>query len=112
LPRDLLRLRVPALGEVPQALALPAPDHGDEPLPREDLEHQSHLARAPPLVPVLADATRVRLDLPREQRAAALELAEDVALEARVLAQERLPVGRRQAARSEEHTSELQSLAY
>src|SRR5204862_4408366 len=84
--RNLLDLRVPALSEIPDALlALPSDDR-DLTLRRQDLEHQPHLPRSPPLVVLTLEGGAI-LDLTRQERAAPFELAEDVAPEGTVLVQ-------------------------
>ncbi len=83
LPRQLLRLRVPALGEVPDALVAAPADDGDLAAHVQHLEHQPDLARAPPAMSP-GFLLGVRLDLAAEQRAARLELAQDIAPEGRV----------------------------
>src|SRR5207247_1538809 len=78
---DSLRLRIPALREIPGALAAPPADDSDLAAGGENLEHQSHLPGAPPLVPLLVLPAPVCLDLAGEQGAALLELAQHVAPE-------------------------------
>src|SRR3954468_6194049 len=85
-PAHLLRLGIPALGEVPHALLAAPSDDGHLPARVQHAEHQPHLALAPPAVRV-APARPVVLDLAREQRSAPLELAQDVTPERRVLLQ-------------------------
>ena len=86
-PGQLLGLREDALGEVPEALLADAAGDRDLAARGHDLEHQPHLAGAPPAV-TLARRHQVVLEVAREQRAVALELAQHVAAEAGVRAQE------------------------
>src|SRR4051812_9515298 len=92
--RHTLGLRIPALGDVPHALPAAAADDRDLSARAENFEHQSHLARAPPVVAVGALPAHVRVDLAREQRPALLELAQDVAAEGAVLVDELEPAPR------------------
>src|SRR5215210_3047643 len=85
--RDPFRLRIPALAEIPQPLPVAPPDDRDLAATAKQLQHQPHLASSPPDV-VLSLHALVVLDLAREQRAAPLELAEDVAAERGVLPEE------------------------
>src|SRR5581483_5467768 len=85
-PRDALRLGVPALGEIPDALRPAAADDGDLAARRHALQHQPHLARTPPAVR-LPRVPGVVLDLTREQRPAPFERAQDVAAVGGVLLQ-------------------------
>ena len=84
--RDLLRLRVPALGEIPHALLAAPADDRHLPACVQDAEHQAHLARAPPAVR-FASRRLVILDLAGEKRPALLQLAQDVTPERGVLLQ-------------------------
>jgi hypothetical protein len=74
-------------GEVPEALAAAAADDRDATAAVEDLEHDRDASASVPAVR-LALRRRAVLDLAREERAAALELAEHVAPERRVRLQE------------------------
>jgi hypothetical protein len=65
-----------------------APGHRDDAADVEDLEHQRHVARPPPGVPLVASRAGVLADVAREHRAIARELAQDVASQACVLAKE------------------------
>src|SRR5829696_2154904 len=85
--RDPFRLRIPALAEIPQPLPVAPPDDRDLAATAQQLEHQPHLASSPPDV-VLPLHALVVLDLAREQRAAPLELTQDVAPEGGVLLEE------------------------
>src|SRR5207237_652238 len=85
--RDRLRLRVPALSQVPEPLAAAPPDDGDVAVHMEGLQHQADVpAPVPPVVEPLV--ARPVLEVAREQRAAPFELAEHVAAKRRVLLQE------------------------
>ena len=76
--RQRLGLGIPALGEIPDALlALPADDRHLA-ARGEELEHQAHLALAPPAVVLASVAGRVG-DLAREERPALAQLLQDVA---------------------------------
>ena len=86
-PRDRLRRRIDAIGEIPQALLPGAAGDRDLAAQLKDLEHQPHLARAPPAMRLVV-GQQVGLEVPREHRAAPLELAEDVPAEACVRRQE------------------------
>src|SRR5690348_3723824 len=77
LPRDRLRLRIPAVGAVPYPLLAAASHDGDLTACVQHPEHQPHLPRAPPPMR-LALRRCVILDLPGEQRPTLLELAQDV----------------------------------
>src|SRR6185503_6896959 len=79
-PADPLRLGIPALREIPDALLAAAADDGDLAPCVQDPEHQPHLPLAPPAMR-LAPRRRMILDLARQQRAAAFELAQHVASE-------------------------------
>src|SRR5262249_32518730 len=87
--RNEVRLRPPTIGEIPQALAAATANACDLPAPMQRLEHQPDLPVPPPAVPAPAGPAAV-LQLPAEQRPAALELAEDVPAEAGVLRDELL----------------------
>ena len=86
--RHRLDRRIPALGEIPQSLLSLPPGDRDDAVRLEDLEHQRHLAAPPPAVGLVRSGRRLVLELAREHRPVALELAQDVALEARVRLQE------------------------
>jgi hypothetical protein len=98
-PGDPLGLRVEALGEIPDTLLAAAADDGHLAARVQHLQHQAHLALAPPAVR-LAPVRAVILDLAREQRAAPLQLAQNVAAIRGVVAQVRdqAPVERAVAA--------------
>src|SRR5581483_2797488 len=85
LPRRHVHLGVPPLGEVPEPLLAAAADDGDLTASGEHLQHEPHLAAAPPAA-VFTRAS-VRLDLAREQGAPLLELTEHVAAKGRFLLQ-------------------------
>ena len=89
LPRDPLDRRIHAFGEIPDALALPAARDRDLAAVGEDHQHQRHLPIAPPAV-CLAARRRVILDLARDKRPPAFELAEDVPANRRAFLQKRL----------------------
>ncbi len=72
---------------IPEPLTVATPDDRDEAPVREYLEHQPHLAAAPPLV-VLTLHAHVILDLAGQERAALLELTQHVAAEGGVRLQE------------------------
>src|SRR5439155_19826668 len=85
--RDCLCLGVPALGEIPEPL-FPAPaDDRDHPASVQELEHQRHLAASPPVARFTGDH-QVGFELAREQRPAALQLAQQVTAKPDVLLQE------------------------
>jgi len=86
-PRRRLRRREDALAEVPEPLLAGPPRDGDLAARLQDLEHQAHLARAPPAMR-LSGCHELVLELPREQRSVPLELAQQVTAEAGVLLQE------------------------
>ena len=72
--RHGLRLGIPALGEIPEPLAVAPADDGDDAACFEDHQHERDLAVAPPGVRVTG-SRRVLRDLARQQRPGALELA-------------------------------------
>ena len=83
--RDLLDLGIPALGEIPQPLSAAAARDGDDAAAVQDLEHDATRCalpyhRAMLLVALRRESPSSSRD---EHRAVALELAQDVALEAR-----------------------------
>src|SRR5205823_768353 len=87
-PRQLLvRLRIPALAEVPESLSVAPADDRDFAAAAQQLEHEAHLGSPPPDVMLFAHA-RVVLDLAREERTAPLELAQHVAAEGSVRLEE------------------------
>src|SRR5947209_18949707 len=73
-PGDRLRLRIPAVGEVPDALLAATTDDGDLTARVQHAEHEPHLPCAPPPVR-LALRRCVVFDLARQERSALLELA-------------------------------------
>ena len=85
-PGELLRLGVPALREVPDALATSATDDGDVAARVQHLQHQTRLAATPPAV-IFPFHARVVGDLARQERPAGIELSEHVPAERRVLLQ-------------------------
>src|SRR5579885_1643945 len=87
-PRHALGLRIPALREIPDALAAAAADDRHLAARAEHLEHQPHLPLPPPAVR-LAPRAGVIGDLAREQRPAPLELSQHVAAVRRVFPQVR-----------------------
>src|ERR1700752_1840099 len=87
--RDRLRRRVPAVGEIPHALAAAPSDHRDLAACAQHVEHQAHLADAPPPVRLAVHA-RVILDLARGERPPPLELTQNVTAERGVLLDVRL----------------------
>ena len=83
-----LARRIPALGEVPQPLlSLPARDR-DDAVGVENLEHERDLAAAPPAMRLVRPRNGLVLEVARRHRPVPLELAQHVALEARVLDEE------------------------
>ena len=84
--RHLLRLRIPALGEVPDAL-LAAPRRRRPPRRARSARRASGPSCARPTSGAASRPPAVILDLAREQRPASLELAQDVAAEGGVLLQ-------------------------
>src|SRR5262245_5434471 len=85
-----LRLRVPALGEVPEPLPAAASHHGDLAVQIEDHEHAPDVPVAEPAV-VAGIARGAILELPGEQRPALFERAHHVAAEGGVLLQKLVP---------------------
>ena len=85
--RDLLRLRVPALGEVPEPLPVAPTRNGDEAAAVEDLEHHGDAATSVPAVRSPREWC-IALDLAREHRPVLLELAEHELPEAPVRGEE------------------------
>ena len=77
----------PALGEVPEPLLPATPGDGDLAAEMQGHEHQADAPRSVPAM-VARLAGRAVLELAREQRASALELAQDVAPERPVLRDE------------------------
>src|SRR6476646_992150 len=77
-PRHLVALGVPGIGEVPEPRLAAASADGHLAARVQHAEHQAHLALAPPAVRVAARGL-VILDLAREERPALLELAKHVA---------------------------------
>src|SRR5207344_3415391 len=69
---------IPALGEIPDALLALASHNGHFAARGEELEHEAHLALAPPAVvfPFVAGGVR---DLAREEWPALAQLLEDMA---------------------------------
>src|SRR3954453_20707519 len=86
-PAQRLRLGVDALTEIPEPLRADAACDGDLAARGQDLQHQPHLAVAPPAV-LLAARHQVVFAVAREQRSVALELAQHMAAEACVRAEE------------------------
>src|SRR6266542_4525398 len=85
--RHCLRLRIPALRDIPEPLLATAPDDRDVASAVQDLQHQGDLSGAVPAMR-LARPRRAILELAREQRATRLQLVHDVAAKRRVLLQE------------------------
>src|SRR5439155_8023236 len=81
---------IPPLGEAPEALPAAPPDHCHLADPVQGFEHLCDLAPAEPAM-LAAPLRRPVLELARQERAATLELAQDVAAKPRVLAQELPP---------------------
>ena len=80
--------RIPAFGEIPQPLPpLSTGDH-DDAICVEDLEHERDLAAAPPAMRLVRSGDRVVLELARRHRSVPVELAQHVALEARIALEE------------------------
>ena len=80
--------RIPAFGEIPQPLLSLSTGHRDDAVRVEDLEHQRDLAAAPPAMRLVRSRSGLVLELARRHRSVAVELAQDIALEARVLDEE------------------------
>ena len=76
------------VGEIPQPLLSLSTGDRDEAVGMEDLEHQRDLTAAPPAMRLVRPRGRLVLELARRHRSVVIELAQDIALEARVLDEE------------------------
>jgi hypothetical protein len=79
--RQRLRLRVPALGEVPEALLPPPARDRDRAAAVQDLQHHAHPAAPVPAVLLASRPGRPVIELARQQGPAPVELTQDVAPE-------------------------------